>query len=58
MTNEELRAVSVRIDEISIELNVIMDEIQDHNTVLEVLWERYWKLFNELTNIGRTNGND
>lgn len=54
MTNEELRAVSVRIDEISIELNVIMDEIQDHNTVLEVLWERYWKLFNELTNIGKT----
>ena len=58
MTNEELRAVSVRIDEISTELNVIMDEIQDHNTILEVLWEKYWKLFNELTNIGRTNGND
>ena len=58
MTNEELKAVSVRVDEISIELNVIMDEIQDHNTILEVLWERYWKLFNELTNIGRTNGND
>lgn len=58
MTNEELNAILVRIDEICLELDVILGKISDHNTEVEVLWERYWKLFNELTNIGRTNGND
>ena len=54
MTNEELSAMLVRIDEIRLELDVILGKISDHNTETEVLWERYWKLFDELVNLGKT----
>ena len=54
MTNEELNAMLVRIDEIRLELDVILGKISDHNTEIEVLWERYWKLFNELVDLGKT----
>ncbi len=53
MTNEELNTMLVRIDEIRLELDVILGKISDHNTEIDVLWERYWKLFNELVDLGK-----
>lgn len=49
MTNEELKQLQGHIDDISIEMDVIMHKIQDHNTEINALWHRYWKLFGELT---------
>ena len=56
MTSEELRAHMARINEITIELDVIMGKIQDHQTELETLWKRYWELFHELTDIDLIGG--
>lgn len=50
MTNEELKGLQVRVDELGVELDVIMSKIHDHQTELETLWERYWSIYGELTN--------
>lgn len=49
MTNDELKEHILSLDEMSIELDVIMGKIKDHNTEIETLWDRYWEIFNKLT---------
>lgn len=49
MTNDELKEHILSLDEMSIELDVIMGRIKDHNTEIETLWDRYWEIFNKLT---------
>lgn len=48
MTNEELKGLQIRVDELGVELDAIMSKIHDRQTELETLWDRYWKLYGEL----------
>lgn len=49
MTDEELKEFQVRIDEMSVELDSIMHRIQERETEIDALWERYWRAFGGLT---------
>ena len=51
MTDEELKDYEVRIEETNLELEVIMQKIQDHQTELDVLWDKYWKAYGKLTDM-------
>ena len=49
MTSEELKELTARIDAISAQLDTIMADINKRQDELYELWERYWRLFGELT---------
>ena len=49
MTSEELKELTARIDAISAQLDAIMVDINKRQDELYELWERYWRLFGELT---------
>lgn len=49
MTSEELKELMARIDDISAQLDAIMLDINIRQDELYELWERYWRLFGELT---------
>ena len=49
MTNEELSELQARIDNISAQLDAIMKGITSRQAEIDELWERYWRLFGELT---------
>ena len=49
MTDEELKELQVRIDEMSVELDSIMHRVQERETEIDALWAQYWRIFGELT---------
>ena len=49
MTSEELKELQTRLDGMTAQLDEIMENITDRQTEICELWERYWRLFGELT---------
>ncbi len=49
MTNEELKELQTRLDDMSAQLDAIMTNINKRQDEIFELWERYWRLFGELT---------
>ena len=49
MTSEELKELQTRLDGMTAQLDGIMTNINKRQNELYELWERYWRLFGELT---------
>lgn len=48
MTNEELNELLKRVDNMSAQLDAIMEGITKRQDELNDLWEQYWRLFGKL----------
>lgn len=48
MTNEELKKLQKRIDNMSIQLDAIMEGIHKRQDEIDDLWARYWRIYGEL----------
>lgn len=49
MTDEELKELLKRVDDMSAQLNAIMEGIHKRQDELDDLWAQYWRIFGELT---------
>ena len=49
MTNEELKELLKRVDNMSAQLDEIMKGIHKRQDELDDLWAQYWRIFGELT---------
>lgn len=49
MINEELKELQKRIDNMSAQLDAIMEGIHKRQDEIDDLWSQYWRIFGELT---------
>ena len=49
MTKEELKELLKRVDNMSAQLDAIMEGIHKRQDELDDLWAQYWRIFGELT---------
>lgn len=49
MTDEELKELLKRVDDMSAQLDEIMKGINKRNDEVDDLWAQYWRVFGELT---------
>lgn len=49
MTDEELKELLKRVDDMSAQLDEIMKGINKRNDEVDDLWAQYWRIFGELT---------
>ena len=49
MINEELKELQKRIDNMSAQLDAIMEGIHKRQDELDDLWAQYWRVFGKLT---------
>ena len=49
MTDEELNELLKRVDDMSAQLDAIMEGINKRQDELDDLWAQYWRVFGKLT---------